>query len=145
MTWIKDHEVGASVRLIVLALIVSATAVAQSDRGTITGTVTDAGEGVVPGATVLVINTGTGAEYNTITTVTGNFSIAQLPVGTYDLSVESAGFKRHAREGLRVQVAQVTRLDIVLEIGTVSESVAVTAEDPLLRTENAEQSINVRG
>ena len=69
----------------------------------------------------------------------------QLPAGSYDLSVEAPGFKKTSQAGIRVQVAQTARVDIRLAVGSTAESVIVTTDAPLLRTENAEQSINVTG
>src|ERR1035441_429811 len=64
----------------------------QSDRGTITGTVSDPAQAVVPSAPVIAKNTETGAQYQTVTTATGNFTLPSLPSGIYDLSVTAAGF-----------------------------------------------------
>jgi hypothetical protein len=125
--------------------VFSVVGAAQSDRGTITGTVTDPTSAVIPGAKVLLKNTDTGAVIETQATATGNFTLSSLVVGEYELSVDAAGFKKAIRGGLRVQVAQTMRLDIALEVGSPAETVTVTAEAPLLRTENSEQSMNVRG
>src|ERR1039457_3650894 len=133
------------VRSAVLMLLATALAMAQSDRGTITGTVLDPANSVVPGAKLVLRNTETGAMSETQATVTGNFTLPSLPVGVYDLSVESPGFKKAVQKSLQVQVDQTLRLDIKLEVGATSDSVTVTADAPLLRTENAEQSMNVRG
>ncbi|MCX6629417.1 MAG: TonB-dependent receptor [Candidatus Solibacter sp.] len=111
---------------------------AQGDRGTLTGTVTDSSTAVVPGAKVLIT-----AE--TVATASGNYTLTGLPAGVYNLRVESDGFKVTERADVRVQVAQTFRVDVVLQLGTTKESVQVTAESPLLRTENAEQSVNVSG
>ncbi len=133
------------VRLAVVALIAVVLATAQSDRGAITGTVVDPTSAVVPGAKLVLRNTATGALSETVTTPTGNFTLAQIPVGDYDLSVEASGFKKATEEGIRVQVAQTIRLDIKLQLGATSESVNVTAEVSLLKSENAEQSMNISG
>ncbi|HYP07050.1 MAG TPA: carboxypeptidase-like regulatory domain-containing protein [Bryobacteraceae bacterium] len=58
------------------------------------------------------MNTATGAQLQTITTDTGNFTLAELPAGVYDMTVEAPGFKKAAQNGIRVQVAQTARLDI---------------------------------
>jgi hypothetical protein len=118
---------------------------AQGDRGTLTGTVTDASTAVVPGAKVFVKNSETGLAAETVTTETGNYTVTGLPAGVYDLRVESGGFKSTGRAGIRVQVAQTFRVDVALQIGATTESVLVTDESPLLRTENAEQSVVVSG
>jgi hypothetical protein len=126
-------------------LVLCATAFAQGDRGSITGTVTDPGNAVVPAAKVAAKNSQTGALYETVTTPSGIFAIAALPVGTYDITVESPGFSRKIQQGVQVQVAQTTRADIALQVGSTTESVTVTADAPLLKTENAEISMNVTG
>jgi hypothetical protein len=118
-------------------------ALAQTDRGTITGTVQDQASAMVPGAKVAVRNAETGATSETVTTSTGNFTLAQLPAGKYEITVEAPGFKKYVGQGTQVQVAQTVRLDILLEIGSTTESVTVEATAPLLKTENAEQSVNV--
>ena len=62
--------------------------IAQSDRGTITGTVSDQGGATIPGASILLQNTATGSSYNTVTTETGNYTVPSLPVGNYVLTCE---------------------------------------------------------
>jgi hypothetical protein len=129
----------------ILALCVSITAFAQGDRGTITGTVSDPGGAVVPAATVSARNTESGAQYDTVTTATGNYTLPSLPAGIYELTVTAPGFARSIEERLEVQVAMTIRVDVGLKIGSSSESVTVSAEAALLRTENAEQSQTVSG
>jgi hypothetical protein len=132
-------------RLVSAVMLTVFSAFAQSDRGTITGTVSDPASAVVTNAKITVRNTATGVTGESATTATGNFTIASLPAGIYDLSVEAAGFKKTTQKGVQVQVAQVIRLDIVLQIGSTTDSVTVTEQAPLLKSENAEQSINVSG
>ncbi len=133
----------ATILTVIFAL--SFTAFAQSDRGTITGTVQDQGKAVVPGARVVARNMDTGAQSETVTTGTGNYTLASIPAGRYEVSVEVQGFKKFTQQGIEVQVAQTARIDAVLQIGSTSESVTVNADAPLLRTENAEQSQNING
>src|SRR6202050_3044631 len=83
---------------------------AQSDRATITGTVVDPTGAFVANAPIQARNVGTGVVYPGATSTTGNYTIAQLPVGTYELSVSVQGFKKYVRENLTVQVAQVLRI-----------------------------------
>ena len=115
----------------------------QADRGTLTGTVSDSQGRVIANARLELRNQQTSSVYETVTTATGNYSLVQLPAGTYDLTVQYTGFKKYAQPGLAIQVAQTTRLDIVLELGAVTETVTVTAEATLLKTESAEQSYNI--
>ncbi|HKX29893.1 MAG TPA: TonB-dependent receptor [Blastocatellia bacterium] len=126
-------------------LVMAAATFAQSDRGIITGAAADPNGAIVRGATVVAKNAATGAEYKTVTTETGNYTLPSLPAGTYDLSVEAPGFKKYMRQGVIVQVVQTARVDIVMQVGETSESVTVTAESSLLKTENAEQSTNISG
>src|SRR5947207_8494515 len=121
--------------LITVLLVLSAwTVFAQSERGTITGTVSDATNAVIPGAGIVATNIETAARYETISTETGNYTLPQLPSGNYQLSVELPGFKKYVRQGLTVQAAQTMRIDVSLEVGSASESVTVEADAPLIKT-----------
>src|SRR2546421_6747345 len=133
-------------RLLVGICILLATAsmsLSQSDRGTITGTVSDPTKAVIPGAGVVATNSETGAKYETISTETGNYALPQLPPGSYALSVELPGFKKYVRQGITVLVAQTLRIDVPLEIGAATDEVTVNADAPLLRTESSDVSHNV--
>src|SRR5262245_50925369 len=126
-------------------LLLTMTAVAQTDRGTITGTITDQQNSIIPNAMVIATNMETGVKSETVSTLTGNYMLASLPVGTYDLSVEAKGFKKHLQKGIGVQLLKTSRVDVVLQVGAATESVTVTAQAPLLKTENTEQSTNITG
>ena len=118
-------------------------AFAQTDRGTITGTVSDPAGAVIPNAPIEAKNVATDAVYPTATSGTGNYTIAQLPAGTYDLSVTVPGFKKYIRTGIIVEVAGTDRVDATLEVGAPTESVTVNAETPMLKTESTEISYNI--
>src|SRR3989440_1576210 len=133
-------------RLLVGICILLATAsmsLSQSDRGTITGTVSDPTKAVIPGAGVVATNSETGAKYETISTETGNYALPQLPPGSYALSVELPGFRKYVRQGITVLVAQTLRIDVALEVGAAGDEVTVNADAPLLRTESSDVSHNV--
>ena len=131
-------------RLICAFLLVSALAVhAQSDRGTITGTISDPAGAVVASAAVEARNTETGAVYPVAASDTGNYTIVQLPAGSYELTVTVPGFKKYVRSGLVVQAAQTIRVDATLEVGSAAESVTVSGEATLLKTESGELSNTV--
>jgi len=117
----------------------------QSDRGTITGTVSDQAGALIPNAQVVANNTATGVQFNTQTTETGNFAIPSLPSGIYDVTVEVTGFRKFTQTGITVQVAQTARVDVVMQVGNTTESVTVSADAPLLKTENAAQSTTING
>ena len=119
------------------------SAFAQSDRGTITGTVVDPDGGVVPGASVVAENPENGARYETVTTQTGNYTLVQVPVGTYHLNVELAGFGRFRQEGIRIFVGQTARIDAKLQVGNLAEEVHVVADASLLDTQSAEIASSV--
>jgi hypothetical protein len=123
--------------------LLTSAALAQSDRGTITGTVTDPAGAVIANAPIQAKNVATGAVYTAASTSTGNYTLPELPAGAYELSVAVTGFKRFTRQGLAIQVAQIARIDIPLEVGALSDSVTVTEAAPLLNTENGELSHNV--
>src|SRR5450755_3939288 len=85
----------------VLPLICATTGLlAQTDRGVITGAVKDATGAVVPGAKVTAVYLDTETNFKTNTTASGDFTIPSLPVGTYQLKIESQGFKTHLRENV---------------------------------------------
>ena len=129
----------------IFCLVLTVAAFAQSDRGTITGTVFDPASAVVPGAKVTAKNMDNGAVFEASTTVAGDFTLPSLPAGKYQLTVAASGFKTVNRENIDVQVAQTVRVDTALQVGSSTESITVTAEAPVLRTENAEQSMNIKG
>ena len=117
--------------------------IAQTDRGTITGTVTDPAGAVIAGAMIQARNQATGAVYPAATSDTGNYTVAQLPAGSYDLLITAMGFKQFVRAGLTVEVAGTIRVDTAMQVGAANESVTVTEAAPLLNTESTELSYNV--
>ena len=132
-----------SLYLVAGALLLALTMFAQTDRGTITGTIADPAGAVVSNAKIEAKNVATSAVYEVASTDTGNYTLAQLPAGTYEITVTVPGFKKFVRQNLTVQVAGTIRIDVILEVGTSSESVTVTEAAPLLKTESGELSHNV--
>ena len=120
--------------------VLTVVAFAQNDRGTITGEVSDQGSAVVPNAIVVAKNVDTGVEAKTVASGTGNYTIPSLPAGRYTLTVEAPGFKKAVQENIEVQVAQTARIDVKLQVGSVSDTVTVTSEAPMLKTESGEQA-----
>ena len=113
---------------------------AQSDRGTITGTISDPAGAVVASASIEARNTETGVVSAVASSATGNYTIPQLPAGTYEITITVPGFKKFIRPGLIIQAAQTIRVDAALEVGNATESVTINAEAPLLKTESGELS-----
>ncbi len=125
---------------LVCVLLFYGAAYAQTDRGTITGTVTDQAGAMVPNAALEAKNLQTGAVFQAATSSTGNYTLAQLPVGQYQLTATLSGFKQFLQTGITVLVAQVLRIDIKLEVGNIQDQVTVNADAPLLKTESGELS-----
>jgi hypothetical protein len=129
--------------VVVCLFCVSLAVFGQAATGTITGTVTDASGAVVVGAPVEARNTETGLVYNSATTNAGDYTISQLPVGTYAISVKAQGFKVYTHTNLAVQAAAVIKEDVALQVGTASEAVTVTAAASLLSLESGDLAHNV--
>lgn len=125
------------------SLMVPVAAFSQTANGTITGTVTDPAGAAVGGASVVVTNAGTGVETQTVSTPTGAYTAPNLPVGSYSVTVAASGFKRYTRAGLSLAAAQILEINVPLEIGATTESVTVTAEASLLKTESGDVAHNI--
>ncbi|HET6219479.1 MAG TPA: TonB-dependent receptor [Acidobacteriaceae bacterium] len=116
---------------------------AQSDRGSITGSVTDPSGGAVPNVPVTATNEATGVQSHTVTTGDGYYTIPNLPAASYSLTVEAAGFSKLIRNGITVSVDSAVRVDLALTVGSTAATVTVNADAPLLKTENPENGIIV--
>ena len=116
-------------RLTLALLLCGAVSVAaQTFRGTILGTVSDATGAVLSGAKVTARNTGTGVQRATQTGADGSFSIPELPIGTYEVTISQPGFQTYVTRAVEVSVASERRVDAQLRPGAVSERVEVSAE-----------------
>ncbi|HLK48824.1 MAG TPA: carboxypeptidase-like regulatory domain-containing protein, partial [Bryobacteraceae bacterium] len=133
-----------SLRDIGCLLLLASAALAQSDRGTITGTVSDPAGASVAGAIIEARNTETSVVYPVASSETGNYTLSQLPVGSYELTVNVPGFKRYLRQNLLVETAQTMRIDVLLEVGSQTEVVTVTEQASLLKTESGEVSTTIQ-
>ncbi|MBI5281590.1 MAG: carboxypeptidase regulatory-like domain-containing protein [Candidatus Solibacter usitatus] len=124
--------------LCLLALTLAALpASAQDTRGTVLGRVTDPSGGAIPGAQVKTTNIATGVALTVKTNESGNFTVPYLLPGIYTVSAETTGFKKSIRENVQVRVNDSVELNFALAVGDVTESIAVTAETPLLSTAEA--------
>jgi hypothetical protein len=123
---------------LLLIILVSQLMIAQTFTGSISGTVTDDSGAVMPSVQVAIINAGTGVRTTVQTDASGNFQGLQLPPGSYRVEVEVSGFKRFVQEGIILQVQQHARIDVTLSIGSVSESVLVTADASMLEASDAQ-------
>jgi len=116
---------------------------AQVLYGSIVGTLTDQANAAVPKAVVTVTNTSTGLSRQVTTDESGYYSITNLPEGSYNLLVTVTGFKPVTQKGVEVQINNVTRADVRLEVGSVTESVTVVASAALLQTTKADVNTNL--
>ena len=118
------------VRLILaLVLLSAATLLAQTFRGTVLGTVTDASGAVISGAKVAVKNVNTGLERTTQTSADGSYSVPELPLGTYTVTITQAGFQTSVTTGVTVDIATERRVDVSLKTGQVEQRVEVSGEE----------------
>jgi hypothetical protein len=125
---------------VLLALALSAApAAAQSLFGSILGTVTDNSKAVVPGALVKIRSVETNAVRTVQTDPAGDYQAPSLPVGTYQVSCEVAGFKRAVVDGVVLEVDQRARIDFKLELGGVGQQVEVFAAAAIMETDTASQ------
>ena len=124
-------------------IILAGVIIAQTSLGTITGLVADPTGAVIANAQIQAKNTETGVIYRGTSTDTGNYTIQQLPLGPYEVSVTVQGFKKYTHQNISIIAGQVLREDISLQLGSSTESVTVTAESTLLKTENSELAHNV--
>jgi Carboxypeptidase regulatory-like domain/TonB dependent receptor len=127
-------------RLVMVFLILSVvTLVAQTFRGTILGTVTDPSGKLVAGATVKVRNVATGQERTTTTSADGSYTVSELPIGTYSVTITQSGFQTSLTSNVEVNVATERRVDAELKLGQVSQKVEVSGEAlPQIETTSAE-------
>ena len=111
-----------------MILLTAAAGWAQTATGTITGTVTDSSGAVVAGAKVAMTNVGTSLKVDLVTNDAGNYTAPLLPLGAYSVGVNAAGFKGFTQTGIRLSVQQQARVDVVLQVGGVNESISVQGD-----------------
>lgn len=120
-------------RLISTACLFAAVAFGQAR---ITGTVKDHTGAVVPGAQVVVKNVETGQTNTVSTSASGVYTVSFLNPGRYEITCEQAGFKKFVRSGIVLETGTTTTVDILLDLGQLTEVVNVTASAPLLEAES---------
>src|SRR2546421_3592915 len=125
-----------SIAIFLFAFAAVGVAYGQSQEGRILGTVTDQSDGLVKGARVTITNVDTGVARTLETNDAGDFVAPSLPPGPYKLVVEATGFKKVERNGIRLEVAKDIRLDLTMLAGSITETVTVTEQVPLVETTN---------
>jgi len=122
---------------VLFPLLLVAGAYAQSTHASLTGRVTDPKKAVIRGASVTVINTGTGIHYQGLTNETGEYYVTDLPPGRYRIEVEKLGFKAVIQSGLILHVQDALEVNFEMTLGSASESVTVEGEPSPLDTESS--------
>src|SRR2546426_8787634 len=124
--------------LLLMTLLGSGVAVAQTSMGGVSGTVTDPTGAVVPGATVTLVNQATNVRSERSTNRAGFFTFVNVRPGRYVLTVELSGFNKAQLTPFTVEVNQTVARNITLQVGAATETVEVTAQSELLQTTSAE-------
>ncbi len=117
---------------------------AQTLYGSVTGTVTDDSGGAVPGVTITLSNESTGLQLDTVTDDQGLYTVRNVLPGTYTLRAALQGFKTFEQTGIPVTAGSILRVNGRLEIGDLSESITVTTEAALLKTDQADVSVELK-
>jgi hypothetical protein len=127
----------SSIRLLatlLLTFVCSVVAMSQTNRGGITGTVSDKNGGVIPNATVTITNIGTNRSQKVTTSGDGAYVVTSLDPVVYRITVEVSGFKKAVVNNIKVDTATTFTADVILEPGEVANEVTISAESPLLNT-----------
>jgi len=140
-----DHMVKPLLRIVLITCLVAIAAWGQAEIGgaALNGAVTDQSGAAVPNAKVTATSQQTGLSRSTITNDSGLYSFPQLPVGTYDLSVEASGFKLSKNTGIGLTVGAVATVNVALQVGGTQETVTVNAETPVVETTRSQTSTTV--
>jgi hypothetical protein len=129
----------AFVVVLCLGFALAPNAAAQVLYGSLTGTISDATKAAVPNAPVTVLDQGTGASRGTTTNAQGEYRVGDLPPGVYSIIVEqTAGFSKYTQKNVVVSVNQENRIDVTLQLSSVSAEVTVNTAAPMLQTEDAQ-------
>jgi len=120
-----------------LALAAAPALFSQAQSGTIVGAVTDQAGAVIPAAKITLVNEGTQFTRVATTNASGQYVAYSVPTGAYTVTVEQAGFQKLVRSGIRLTAADTLTVDLQLRVGSLQETIEVTAETPLLQSQTA--------
>jgi hypothetical protein len=124
----------SAILLLSFLFLFSSHSNAQSTGGRIRGTVTDPSGGAVVGANISLINEGTNSTREVQTSASGEYLFLEVPVGSYEIDVNQAGFKKYARKGIVLVLNEIATVDITLQVGASAETVEVTGTPPVIDT-----------
>ena len=133
--------------LILLNVAAVSSGFAQVANNTsLLGTVTDATGNVIVGASVTILNEGTNETFTVVTNNEGYYAVKFIRPGTYDLTVQQQGFDKLIQKGIVVQTNQAVRTDVMLKVGSVTESLTVESATPAIATDDAtiSETLNTR-
>ncbi len=132
------RETAICLALAIMALAsIAPPSYAQSVGGSITGLVTDESGAAVPGASVTARNAATNVAYTATSNRVGNYTIINVPAGSYVVKSELAGFKTAATKATDIEAQQTARIDFKMWVGAIEDTIEVTAEGAVLQTETA--------
>ncbi|HEY1159003.1 MAG TPA: carboxypeptidase regulatory-like domain-containing protein, partial [Terracidiphilus sp.] len=124
--------------LVAFCLAAVIPGLAQSGRGTLTGTVTDTNGAVIPGAAITLRETQTGSSYDNKSGSEGLFTFPELPPGTYALAISAPGFESYSQNGISVLVASTSTVNAQLKVGSAQATVTVTSDASHLESESSD-------
>src|SRR5215467_7870002 len=117
-----------------MALVCCPSLFAQSTGGRVRGTITDQSGATVAAANVVITNQANGLQRDTQTATNGEYIFLEVAVGTYEIEVNQTGFKKYIRKGIVIDLNQIVSVDLVLQVGTATETIEVTGAPPLVDT-----------
>jgi len=134
--WNRKYGFGPLRWLFLVGLLIASvsSSYAQQITGTIDGDVKDEQGALVPNAVIIATNVTTGFTRTTKSGADGGFNIQYLPVGTYSVTVNAAGFKKFVQQNLVISVDQTQALSVTLSVGAESQTIEVTTAPPLINT-----------
>ena len=124
--------------LMVAAMLLTATLMGQAIDSTLVGNVTDATGAVVPSATVVALNVATGVKYTAATNAAGDYRLNNIPVGRYDVTATAKGFGPAKIEGVALDLNRTGTINLVLPVGTLTQTVEVSSAAALIDTSSAQ-------
>jgi len=124
-------------------LLAAATAAAQQGTTEIRGRVLDPQGGVLPGVTVIVKNQDTGMYREAVSNADGTYFVSALTPGVYELSAELQGFKKFSRRDVQLELGKTSTIDVPLEVGSLQETINVSAESPIVDVTSKEVGGNI--
>ncbi len=139
----RRSQLGYFLSMMLMVISCASVCFAQSDRGSISGIISDQSGAGIAGAKVTITNIAMGTQNSTVTTGAGNYSIPELASGEYSVTVVAEGFSTLVRNGITVSVGQTSRLDLKLDVGQETTTVTVTADAPLLQVDSPQNNVQV--